>query len=139
MKIFFGMVMIPLEISRIIQGSLNRATTGSYLLYPNYNIEANAASTQIKKFEPDVINNGEANLANRGIVPESATAATKTLSNFPIQDKYIWPWSHAALLFSLVVRNLVLVIYLEFKRTDVEIFCNRLRIFHLRRQSLPAL
>ncbi len=96
--------MIPIEISRIIQGSLNRLTTGSYLLYPNYNRVRNAGSFQINNFIPDVLNplNPKADLSDAGIVPKDSLGFGG-VNNFPIQDKYLWPWSHAALLFSLVV------------------------------------
>ena len=93
--------MIPIEVSRIIAGSLNRSQQGSYRLYPNYNSERNKNNAQIQLFEPDIYNNGQPNLAQMGVVPFNALG-TK-FNNFPIQDKYLWPWSHAALLFSLVV------------------------------------
>lgn len=95
--------MLPLEVSRIIKGSLNRGTTGSYYLYPNYNSDLNSADALIKAMQ-----NGfkETNLADKGIVPFSALSpGGKTPHNYPIQDKYLWPWSHAALLFSLVVSS----------------------------------
>lgn len=94
--------MIPLEVTRIIQGSLNRLTTGSYILYPNYNWDLHKNNPMIIQFAIDVANNGQPDLANKGIVPFSAISANN-VNNFPIQDKYLWPWSHAALLFSLIV------------------------------------
>jgi len=95
--------MIPIEISRIIQGSLNRLKTGSYLLYPNYNRARNLAdSLQIQNFIPDVASNIAPSLSDAGIVPKNSLGS-KGVNNYPIQDKYLWPWSHAALLFSLVV------------------------------------
>jgi hypothetical protein len=94
--------MIPIEISRIIQGSLNRLKTGSYLLYPNYNRDRNVDSSQISNFIPDVISSRSASLSNSGIVPRNSFGVGG-VNNYPIQDKYLWPWSHAALLFSLVV------------------------------------
>lgn len=93
--------MIPIEVTRIIHGSLNRLTTGSYILYPNYNWDLLQNNALIKNFGADIVN-GQPNLANKGIVPFSAIG--KGVNNYPIQDKYLWPWSHAALLFSLVVR-----------------------------------
>ena len=93
--------MIPVEVSRIIEGSLNRGTVGASYLYPNYNANRNAGSQLIQTFEKNFV---ETDLAQEGIVPFSATAQPGfSGSNFPIQDKYIWPWSHPALLFSLVV------------------------------------
>lgn len=50
----------------------------------------------------DTINNGQPTLAEKGIVPLTAKSA-RGVNNFPIQDKYIWPWSHPALLFGFVV------------------------------------
>jgi len=95
-----GASMIPVEVARIIEGSLNLGNTNAYYLYPNYNADKNADSTLIQTFEKGL----PTNLANKGIVPFSATAPPgKTGSNYPVQDKYIWPWSHPALLFSLVV------------------------------------
>ncbi len=96
-----GISMIPIEITRIIEGSLNHGTVGASYLYPNYNADKNAASPLIQLFQKDFV---ESDLANEGIIPFSATPANGfTGSNYPIQDKYIWPWSHPALLFSLVV------------------------------------
>ena len=93
--------MIPLEVARIMAGSLNRLTTGSYLLYPNYNYELNGNSSLIRAFIPDVVQNNPS-LSDAGIVPQVAVGLIAP-GNFPVQDKYMWPWSHAALLFSLVV------------------------------------
>jgi len=104
--LLLGLAMIPVEVARIIQGSLNRGAKGSFYLYPNYNRQLNANQAQIQAFLPDYYQDGNPDLAQKGIVPYSATVATginKFGGNFPIQDKYLWPWSHAALLFSLVV------------------------------------
>jgi hypothetical protein len=89
--------MIPIEISRILKGSLNRGRLGSYYLYPNYNKVRNQALANTFIFDSE-------SLAEKGIVPFDATSATN-INNFPIQDKYLWPWSHAALLFCLVVNK----------------------------------
>jgi len=100
--VIFGGVMLPIEVSRIIAGSINRSSQGSYLLYPNYNIVRNVANAQVIAFEPDLLNaNPEPDLENKGIIPYDALSSNG-FNNFPIQDKYLWPWSHAALLFSLV-------------------------------------
>jgi len=103
MMLLVGGAMLPVEVARIIQGSLNRSVQGSYLLYPNYNALRNKANTAIIAFLPDVLVNSPAqpNLAQKGIIPFDATSSS-SFNNFPIQDKYLWPWSHAALLFSLV-------------------------------------
>ena len=96
--------MFPIEIARIIAGSLNRGTVGAYYLYPNYNSDLNSGSQMVNTFQKSFV---ETNLAKKGIVPYSATTAKgKSGYNYPIQDKYIWPWSHASLLFSLVVSQL---------------------------------
>ena len=96
--------MLPLEVSRIIRGSLNRGNLGSYYLYPNYNSDSNSADALILSMQNNFI---ESNLANKGIVPFSATTIPgQTPHNYPIQDKYIWPWTHATLLFSIVVIDL---------------------------------
>lgn len=117
-----GSAMIPIEISRIIQGSLNRLKTGSYLLYPNYNRVRNQASSQIQNFIPDVLGNRAADLADAGIVPRNSLGVAG-INNFPIQDKYLWPWSHAALLFSLVtVAAGILGILSSCRRTYTSIF-----------------
>jgi cbb3-type cytochrome oxidase subunit 3 len=105
--VLFGISMIPIEVSRILQGSLNRGKRGSYYLYPNYNVAADSSmgATQlslITAFLPDYFVDGT-NLASKGIIPyNSQNALAHTGANFPIQDKYLWPWSHAALLFCLV-------------------------------------
>ena len=113
--------MIPVEVSRIIAGSLNRGTSGAYFLYPNYNADKNSASVLVNSFQKSFI---ETNLANKGIVPFSApNAAGKTGSNYPIQDKYIWPWSHPALLFSLVIILAGFIgIISSYRRTYISIF-----------------
>jgi len=104
--VIFGLAMIPIEVSRIIQGSLNRGQKGSWYLYPNYNRVMNANSAQVQAFLPDYYQDRNPDLAQKGIVPYAATVSSainnKYGGNFPIQDKYLWPWSHAALLFSLV-------------------------------------
>lgn len=105
--IIFGGTMLPIEISRIITGSLNRSRKGSYLLYPNYNILRNGGTNQIQKFMPDLLGPflpgevAQPDLDEKGIIPYDALS-TQGFNNFPIQDKYLWPWSHAALLFALV-------------------------------------
>ena len=92
--------MIPVEVARIFEGSLNRGTVMAFYLYPNYNADKNSQNTLISTFQKAFTNN----LADKGIVTFSATPVSgKTGSNYPIQDKYIWPWSHPALLFSLLV------------------------------------
>ncbi len=101
-KFIIGITIIPLEVSRIIAGSLNRLTTGSYRLYPNYNFDLNGNSTYIRAFIPDIIGGNNPTLGDAGIVPQPAVGLIAP-GNYPIQDKYLWPWSHAALLFSLVV------------------------------------
>jgi hypothetical protein len=97
--------MIPIEVSRIIRGSLNRGDRGSYFLYPNYNADANSNNLQIQNFLPDLFSgspNNKYRLDQKGVVPFSALS-NQGVNNFPIQDKYLWPWSHASLLFALVV------------------------------------
>lgn len=104
-QVIVGVTMIPIEVSRIIEGSLNRGTVGASYLYPNYNADKNAGSQLIMTIEKNFV---ETDLAQEGIVPFSATAQPGFPgSNFPIQDKYIWPWSHPALLFSLVVSRFI--------------------------------
>ena len=91
--------MIPIEVARIISGSLNRGTRGSYYLYPNYNADSNVNSSLVRAFVPDVFQGGNnPTLAQKGIVPFSAISSS-TQNNFPIQDKYLWPWSHPATFF----------------------------------------
>jgi len=99
--VVFGGTMLPIEVARIISGSLNRTPAGAYALYPNYNRIRNAANAGVLKMEPDVVGIGASDLAERGIIPYEALSANG-FNNYPIQDKYLWPWSHAALLFSLV-------------------------------------
>jgi hypothetical protein len=101
-KFILGITVIPLEVSRIMAGSLNRLTTGSYLLYPNYNFDLNGGLAQIRNFIPDVVSGNNPSLGDAGIVPQPAVGLIAP-GNYPVQDKYVWPWSHAALLFSLVV------------------------------------
>jgi hypothetical protein len=100
--------MFPVEIARILKGSLNRGDKGSYLLYPNYNADRNKNDPQIGLFNLDDIGSPLQSLYrldNKGIVPYSAVSNGKW-NNFPIQDNYLWPWSHASLLFLLVVSRL---------------------------------
>jgi hypothetical protein len=97
--------MFPLEVSRIIEGSLNRSKNRTaYLLYPNYNIIKNADEPLVAAFVPSALKNEDADLAEKGIIPYNAISPINGQMNAPIQDKYLWPWSHAALLFSLIVR-----------------------------------
>ena len=96
--------MIPIEVARIISGSLNRGFRGSYYLYPNYNTDANSNSSLVRAFLADVFQGGvtlNPTLAQKGIVPFSAFGANA--HNFPIQDKYLWPWSHPATFFCFLV------------------------------------
>jgi hypothetical protein len=98
--------MFPVEIARILKGSLNRGDKGSYLLYPNYNADLNINNQQLLLFNLDDISspNSPFRLDNKGIVPFSAQSGG--YSNFPIQNEYLWPWSHASLLFLLIVSRL---------------------------------
>jgi hypothetical protein len=106
--------MIPIEVTRIIKGSLNKGERSSYILYPNYNYDEIAANYNASKYSqlislflPDffpVVNaNAKYRLDNKGVIPYSALSSFN-INNFPIQDKYLWPWSHAALLFGILVR-----------------------------------
>ena len=102
--------MIPVEVTRIIKGSLNKGEKSSYILYPNYNYDAISANStsliysQSKSFLPDLFSiiNSKYRLDNKGVIPYSALS-NFGINNFPIQDKYLWPWSHAALLFGILV------------------------------------
>ena len=106
--------MIPIEVVRILRGSLNKGLNGSYLLYPNYNYDAiapdnlNAIYSQSIDFIPDLFSptlnpSSRYKLDNKGVIPFSALSTVPGVNNFPIQDKYLWPWSHAAFLFGLLV------------------------------------
>lgn len=102
--------MIPIEVTRIIKGSLNKGEKTSYLLYPNYNYDkislnqSYAGYSQSILFLPDLFSeiNSRHRLDNKGVIPYSALS-NSGINNFPIQDKYLWPWSHAALLFGILV------------------------------------
>lgn len=103
--------MIPIEVSRIFRGSLNRGDLGSYFLYPNYNHELNLAlqnNEQIAAFLPDAAVGLQPVesvyiLRNRGVAPFEDLV--NGVGNFPIQFAYLWPWSHAAffLMFMTIV------------------------------------
>ena len=94
--------MIPIEVARIISGSLNRGTRNSYYLYPNYNADSNVNNTLVRAFLPDLFQGGKnPTLAEKGIAPFSALGTNQ--HNFPIQDKYLWPWSHPATFFCFLV------------------------------------
>jgi hypothetical protein len=108
--------MIPVEVTRIIKGSLNKGERSSYILYPNYNYDEIAANDGALKYSqsisflpdffpvrPDITVNAKYKLDNKGVIPYSARSSFN-INNFPIQDKYLWPWSHAALLFGILVR-----------------------------------
>lgn len=112
--IIVGLAMIPVEVTRIIRGSLNKGERSSYILYPNYNYDEIAANigalkySQSQSFLPDFFPvrpettvNAKYRLDNKGVIPYSALS-NFNINNFPIQDKYLWPWSHAALLFGIL-------------------------------------